>query len=277
MLDEARRKAELLKERLDRSNAAQRVKTSINGLLDALPEQISDLDEYRLRSRFRSVEADARAYVNDEAELVPDAVASLLDLSDTLKDLQSFYPALRNMEAEVEAIEIPIAQIDEALDIADTVVNAVDEVPEAVDASVSEAAHQMGELPREQAAASVRQKRAAEYWLVVRNLASTAFRGAIDNALTREAKALGSDAYKSARPKIVAAPGKLVEASVVLLAAKFAGVLGVPGVVELIVSMGFARLFGLTKLTDKLINKRKKSGGKNEDAADNTSSGGSET
>ena len=276
MLDEARHKAVLLKERLDRSNAEQRVKTSVDGLLDALPEQISDLDEYRLRSRFRSIEADARAYEHDEAELFPDAVAALIDLSETLRDLQGFYPNLRNMEAEVEAIEIPIAQIDDALDLADTVVDAVDAVPEAVDDSVSDAVHEMGKVPREQATASVRQKRAAEYWLVVRNLASTVFRGAIDNALTREAKALGSDAYKTARPKIVEAPGMIVQVSVVLLAAKLAMSFGMPEASEIIITMGFAKIFNLAKLAEKLIKKNEKSGKRDADSSDKDTSKSSE-
>ena len=162
MLDEARHKAELLKELLDRSNAEQRVKTSVDGLLDALPEQISDLDEYRLRSRFRSIEADARAYLNNEAELVPDAVASLVDLSETLKDLQSFYPALRNMEAEVEAIEIPIAQIDDALDLDDSVVRAADGVSEAVDSPVSDDGQEMEIAAKQEATFDERDQRANE-------------------------------------------------------------------------------------------------------------------
>ena len=203
VLDEARHKAALLKERLHRSNAEQRVKASVEGLLDALPEQISDLDEYRLRSRFRSIEADALAYVNDEAELFPDAVAALVDLSETVKDLQSFYPALRNMEAEVLLFDIPPNRIDETLDRADEIAAAVDEFPELADASTPEALQESGAIPREEAATDVRQKRTAEYLLVIRNFLSVVARALLDNAFTREARRIGTNAYDKARPVLL--------------------------------------------------------------------------
>ena len=255
ILDETRRKALELQERVDHSNAPLRVKRSVDGLLAVLPEDVTDLNEHLLRSRFRSIESDAKAYAEDEAELFPDAVAQLIDVSETLKDLQSFYPNLRDMEAEISAIDIRPDQIDQALDLADSVVAAVDEVPDAIDAALPEAMRQLAQIPREEAAISVRQKRAAEYWLVVHNFASTAFRGALDLAFTQGAKRLASDAYSKMRPKIVEAPGIVVDASVVLLAAKMSIYMGVPGAAEVILTMGFAKVFGLSQIAKKMLDK----------------------
>ncbi|MEH0069764.1 hypothetical protein V6L77_04570 [Pannonibacter sp. Pt2-lr] len=107
-LSEAREKTQELADRLKRANAPGRVMRSVTRLLDSLPEQISDLNPALLRSRSRSLEADAIAYgaAGAEAELFPDAVSELLDVVGTLNDLQGCFPAIAEVERNIAAIDI---------------------------------------------------------------------------------------------------------------------------------------------------------------------------
>ncbi|WP_186391126.1 MULTISPECIES: hypothetical protein [unclassified Pannonibacter] len=107
-LSEAREKAQELADRLKRANAPGRVVRSVTRLLEALPEQLGDLNPALLRSRSRSLEADAVAYgaAGAEAELFPDAVSELLDVVGTLNDLQGCFPAIAEVERNIAAIDI---------------------------------------------------------------------------------------------------------------------------------------------------------------------------
>nr|WP_321456232.1 hypothetical protein [uncultured Cohaesibacter sp.] len=204
-LDEARRKGQALAERLEKSNAAPRVRQSIYGLMEVLPPSLDDLNEYLLRSRAMSVEADAIAYSkpSDELDLFPDAVSGLLDLSGTLRSLQGFYPQLLELDISVAALELDPRKADSAKETFDKIVDIAETAPEVSGASATEALETVKKIAEEEAAEPVRHRRIAEYGLVVRNYVDPVVRAALDNAFTREAKRLGTEVYKEARPKIV--------------------------------------------------------------------------
>jgi hypothetical protein len=105
---EAIGKAQEFRERLEMANADPRAKRSVERLLLVLPQQFEQLNPALMRSKTRALEASAIAYVaaGSEAELFPDAVADLLDLVGTLKDLQGCFPKIAQMERNTVAIEI---------------------------------------------------------------------------------------------------------------------------------------------------------------------------
>jgi hypothetical protein len=108
MLAETREKACSLLARLEGANAAARVVSSARRLSEVLPERLDALNPALLRSRTRSLEADAIAFssAGAEAELFVDAVAAMLDLTATAKDLQSCFSEIAAVEREAAKIEI---------------------------------------------------------------------------------------------------------------------------------------------------------------------------
>lgn len=107
-LGEAIEKANSLLSQLTTTDAAPRVTRSIERLLGTLDTIGDDLNPALLRSRTRSIEADGIAYVasGSNAELFPHAISEILDLVGTLKDLQSCFPEIIEVERNAAAIEI---------------------------------------------------------------------------------------------------------------------------------------------------------------------------
>ncbi|WP_197435959.1 hypothetical protein, partial [Agrobacterium vitis] len=99
-LSDAVEKAQELRERLEQANANPSVKRSVDRLLAVLPTHLDALNPALMRSKTRSLEASALAYASAgaEAELFPDAVAELLALVGTLKDLQGCFPQIADVE-----------------------------------------------------------------------------------------------------------------------------------------------------------------------------------
>lgn len=265
LLDETRRKAESLAERLERSNADKRVLTSVQGLLSVLPENVADLRPALLRSRARSVEADAQAYSSpgdEEHFLYPDALAALIDLSETARDLQGYFPSLRELEAEITALAIEPSEVEVVKARLDEIVDEAAGRPEVVGPSAVEALRTMEALATEPAPPAVRQKRIADYALVVRNSLSSIARVALDNAFTREAKQLASDIYDKARSKVVdgiadGAGAMARPATIIAIAALVGGVFGpVAGIAA--AAAGFGKVDRLLKLADKWLEKWEK-------------------
>lgn len=265
LLDETRRKAEFLAERLERSNADKRVLTSVQGLLSVLPENVADLRPALLRSRARSVEADAQAYSSpgdEEQFLYPDALAALIDLSETARDLQGYFPSLRELEAEITALAIEPSQVEAVKARLDEIVDEAAGHPEVVGPSAVEALRTMEALATEPAPPAVRQKRIADYALVVRNSISSVARVALDNAFTREAKQLASDIYDKARAKVVDGIADGVgamarPATIIAIAALIGGIFGpVAGIAA--AAAGFGKVDRLLKLADKWLEKWEK-------------------
>ncbi len=89
-------------ERFSMSNAPVRVRNSLERLLAALGEGLSDVQPGVLLMRFRTIEADILAYSSPSGrlELGEDALASLADLSASIEDLMACYPELTILEAE---------------------------------------------------------------------------------------------------------------------------------------------------------------------------------
>lgn len=265
LLDETRRKAESLAERLERSNADKRVLTSVQGLISILPSNVADLRPALLRSRVRSVEADAQAYSSpgdEEQFLYLDALAALIDLSETARDLQGYFPSLRELEAEITALAIEPSEVEAVKARLDEIVDEAAGHPEVVGLSAVDALRTMEALANEPAPPAVRQKRIADYALVVRNSISSVARVALDNAFTREAKQLASDIYDKARAKVVdgiadGAGAMARPATIIAIAALIGGVFGpVAGVAA--AAAGFGKVDRLLKLADKRLEKWEK-------------------
>ena len=109
LMDAVRRKAEDLAERLADGNADPRILRSVQGLLDSLPEAVSALRPSLLQAQARSLPADTEAF---GGELLPDALAMLIDLTETTRDLQACFPYLRELEAERMAQGLDPADAD---------------------------------------------------------------------------------------------------------------------------------------------------------------------
>lgn len=118
-LKEAIEKAQEFRQRLEQANADPRVKRSVERLLLALPHQFEALNPALVRSKTRPLEASAASYIaaGAEAELSPTAVADLLDLVGTLKDLQGCFPQIADVERNTVAIDIAghEQEVEEAL------------------------------------------------------------------------------------------------------------------------------------------------------------------
>ncbi|WP_223477216.1 hypothetical protein [Oricola indica] len=218
LLEEVREKATELAQRLGRANASPRVTASVGKLLGALPSDLSGIRPGVLRSRSRSIEADAAAFSRNEEELFPDAVAGMVDLSDTLRDLLGCFPVVRDIEAEVLALDLAGADLDAVKSGLDDVLDIIGEADDLADESAIAALHTMEEISSEAASGSVREKRTAEYALVVRNVASV---------VLREARRYAGDAAGSVRKGSLAGLEKGTEAAVkaglAYLAANLAG------------------------------------------------------
>lgn len=205
LLDETRRKAEVLSERLERSNADPHVHHSVDGLLDVLPAAVGSLRPGLLLSRARSIEAIAVAYANsdDAQELFPEVVAQVLDLSETVRDLQGCLPEIREIEAERLALEIDPRNVDEIGHHLDTIVEAAVADEEVVDESAKDALRAMATDTDEGAPPHIRQRLLADRALVVRNFLSPLFRWAAASRFASEVTEVARETLAKARPKFI--------------------------------------------------------------------------
>jgi hypothetical protein len=115
LYQEAKRKAEALKDRLDRAQADEHLRQNIGRLLNHLGQDSEGLRPGLVLSSVRSLQADVRAYDTDEGrkEVFPDILAKIIDLSETARDLASTFPKSREIEAEAVALDLPMERIDE--------------------------------------------------------------------------------------------------------------------------------------------------------------------
>lgn len=205
LLDETRRKAGTLSESLRRSNADPHVQRTVSGLLDALPTTVSELRPGLLLSRARSVEAVAAAYAgpDDERELFPGAIAQILDLSETVRDLQGCLPEIREIEAERMALEIDPTKVDQIAQHVDDIIEkaVVDET--IVDNSAKDALRTIADNADEGASPQVKQRLVADRVLVVRNFLSPIYRFALASKLANEVTDVRREAWEKARPKFI--------------------------------------------------------------------------
>lgn len=205
LLDETRRKARELSENLRQLNADPYAYRSVCGLKDILPEAVDHLRAGLLLSRARSVETVASAYgsLDEERELFPGAIAQILDLSETVRDLQACLPEIREVEAERLALEIDPGNVDAVSERLDTIVQnaVVDE--EVVDESAKEALRSMTSDAEQSAPTKVRQRLIADRALVVRNFVSQLYRRAIESHLAAETSDTTKEIWDKSRSKFV--------------------------------------------------------------------------
>ena len=94
-------KAEALRSRLERTQAPDHVKDTINRLIATLGGSLSDVAPGVLLMRSRSLEADIATYNTPEtrSELLADAQSLMRDLGASLEDLRALFPEIMEIEA----------------------------------------------------------------------------------------------------------------------------------------------------------------------------------
>jgi hypothetical protein len=117
-LDESRRKAAELRERLVRVQADTRLQRTLALLDERLAPPIESIRIGLVLSSLRSLESDVRAYDTEEGrrEHAVDLVAGLDDLAGTVRDFASQFPRSREIVANQVALEL--VEDPQALDAA---------------------------------------------------------------------------------------------------------------------------------------------------------------
>ena len=107
-LDESRRKAQELRERLVRVQVDTRLQRTVGLLDDRLTPPIESIRVGLVLSSLRSLEFDARAYDGEEGrkEHAPNLIAALDDLAGTVRDFASQFPRSREILANQIALEL---------------------------------------------------------------------------------------------------------------------------------------------------------------------------
>lgn len=231
-LSEAREKAQELADRLKRANAPGRLVRSVTRLLEALPEHVSDLNPALLRSRSRSLEADAIAYgaAGAEAELFPDAVSELLDVVGILNDLQGCFPAIAEVERNIAAIDIAGRENKVQPELSVISVSARElsaQYPHVMTEAAAEAVAALDADIADAADIEVKRDLLARSLLIKRNFLSAVYRKVLSPA-GREALRVGKLHYDGAISGSVEGVKKLAgSAPAAFLAFYFTGPLGV--------------------------------------------------
>lgn len=185
-LDEVRMKALDLRDRLPTTNVAPRVRNSLNGVIAILPEQATDLRPGLLRSRARSLHADATAYAGQfqDGELPVDATAMLLDLSGGLRDLEGCFPELRDIEREIAALNLKPADVPAVQKHLEEI-NKVASASPAVTDNAKAVMAAGTETMKAEALPEIVEARTAEQALTSRNLVNAALQGSVQEILSR--------------------------------------------------------------------------------------------
>ncbi|MDR3533423.1 MAG: hypothetical protein P4L90_23055 [Rhodopila sp.] len=193
-------KARDLRERLRKTNSADRAGKSIDRLLAALTGGFDALRPGVLLSRLRSIEADRKAFGTVEArnELFADAFAMIDDMLETARDLVSVFPIVRRIEAERLALDLDrnaealplirqqIAMIAEAAETSGRASRAALEALSQNDLAIEEATDPL-----------LRTSLVADTLLVVRN-----FAGAVAKKVTVELAELGNRTWQSVKDQL---------------------------------------------------------------------------
>jgi hypothetical protein len=142
-LDESRRKAAELRQRLMRAQADGRLQRTLALLDERLAPPIEAIRVGLVLSSLRSLESDVRAYDTEEGrkEHPPDLIAALADLSGTVRDFASQFPRSREILANqiaLELVEEPSA-LNAAIEASENLVIAAASHPQLVDRDAPEA------------------------------------------------------------------------------------------------------------------------------------------
>ena len=149
--DEAKRKGQVLRDRLQRVQADETIRAHVDLLFTRLGQSYSEMRPGLMLSVLRSLESDARAYDSEEGrkELSAAQLTNILDLAETVRDLCAIFPRSHEIEAEAVSLGLPMARMPEIRSaIGDVIekVNASDGATEggreAINASAADLAHQ---------------------------------------------------------------------------------------------------------------------------------------
>ena len=151
--DEAKRKGQELKDRLQRAQADENIRAHVDLLLVRLGSSYADLRPGLVLSVLRSLESDVRAYDGEEGrrELSAAQLSSMVDLAESVRDLCAVFPRSREIEAEAVSLGLPMQRLPEIRQTIDSVVAKVNHSDgateggrEAINASAADLAHQRG-------------------------------------------------------------------------------------------------------------------------------------
>jgi hypothetical protein len=151
--DEAKRKGQDLRERLQRAQADENIRAHVDLLLARLGSSYADLRPGLMISVLRSLESDVRAYDSEEGrkELSAAHLSSIFTLADSVRDLCAIFPRSREIEAEAVSLDLPMRRLPEIRETIDSVVAKVNRSDgateggrEAINASAADLAHQRG-------------------------------------------------------------------------------------------------------------------------------------
>lgn len=260
LLKATRHKAHICHERLEGSNADPQIRQFIASILAALPEQVADLDAGALWAGMISVDARAKAYLaaGAQAELPPDAIATLLDLAETGRGLCSCFKEIHELEQNL--IKYNLASVDqkavhEKLDAIASV--ATDEkYQEVVGETARDALNEAKTKSSEPIEESVDKKLLADRIQKISNFLTVVGRWAWDHALSTGN--LTKEIWEKSRPKFIDSVadgvGGAGRALVVLPLAGLAAALIDPVVGAGVILAGFGRVEIFLKLAEKYLN-----------------------
>jgi hypothetical protein len=200
LLAELRDKAAQLRGRLQGNNAVDpRAGQALNSLLTALPQQAGELEPGLLLSRSRSVETLLRAFTEgNEAELFPGAVAEIADVVESLSDLKACYPEIREIERERRAQQVQQIGVEKVLQGAQALADGAAQADGAVADPAQAALRDVAEEAKNAATEKLQEELAGDAMAVGHNFVKASVQWAL-----REAKDIGTKAYKGFKPKAV--------------------------------------------------------------------------
>ncbi|HEY1936213.1 MAG TPA: DUF4062 domain-containing protein [Acetobacteraceae bacterium] len=237
--------------RLKDTNSHISVVSTIQRLLGELGTAIEDVRPGRLLSLSRSVDSYRRAFSADEArrELLPDVIAMMNDLSQSLSDLLSLFPIVR--EIETDRVALTIVRNPQNIDAIEREVESI-RASAASSAAVTERAVEALAVNDPEIASTrdinLKADLLADKILVVRNFASAAVHGAARSGLAsvhgvqsamiaagRELTALGAESWQAAKTNLPRGVGDAARIAPLLaltvLALQIAGPIGAIGAI----------------------------------------------
>jgi hypothetical protein len=149
--DEAKRKGQDLKDRLQRTQADENIRAHVDLLLARLGSSYADMRSGLMLSALRSLESDVRAYDGEEGrkELSAAHLSNIVDLAQSVRDLCAIFPRSREIEAEAVSLGLPMQRIPEIREAIGSVVakvNASDGATEGGRAAINAAAADLAHL-----------------------------------------------------------------------------------------------------------------------------------
>lgn len=199
--EELKSKARGLLVRLRQSNSAAGVIAAVDALLASLGDQFGDLRPGVILSRMRTLEAQARYFDTEEgrSELLPDALAAIDTVVQTVHDLLAAFPIVREIEKERLALALetspPVLEATAAK--ASEVQSYASKASEVVAAETVKALGENDEAIEQAPTLEAKANLLADKLLVVRN-----FAGATVSAIGRELRDLGRDAWKQTKDNL---------------------------------------------------------------------------